>query len=360
MSRWFASVASILFAISLIGCGGGSTTVKGPQCDLDLDNLAGIFVSMKGDGTGHDTPDPFARAKFVVNDEGKKQVIYTAGRLQEGNPATNKYTYDFVEKTTLGDLLYSVNMIPGKSKQRIERLKKDNRSLGMKFEGRLYIKINTRRCRVQIGDYYVTYVRGEETEDSNPTGTREYAQIEEDLSMVHCDAPRSLIAFDKELIDVEKDKALNPFEGIYALDQTWLHYLPPLYEDDELRAKQMKEAHITPEEGCTYDAELWIRDKRVEGKQKVVMSVDEKTKRVDWRVDYTFKKSSATGVYVELHRYKTCAGKRKLVGNACNVFKPNRSRAEIAQAEEEAKQEEEEAAKKKEAEEAAKKAEGGE
>ncbi len=351
MSRWFATLVGAAFTLALTACGGGTTTTQAPECDLSLDNLDGMYVSMKGDGTGNDQPDKFARLKFVTTDEGKKQVIYTAGKLQEGNPATNKYTYDFKEKTTLGDLLFTVNMIKGKSKQRIERLKKDNRSLGMKFEGRLYIKILERRCRLQVGDYYVTYVRGEEIEDSNPTGTREYAALDKELSMVHCDAPRSLIAFEKEVIDLEKDQALNPFEGVYALDQTWMHFLPPLYEDDELREKQMKEAHITPTEGCTYDGELWIRDERIGDRQKVAMTVNEETKRVDWRVDYSFKKSSADGVYVELHRYKTCDGKRKVIGNACNVFKPNRSRAEIAQAEEEAKKE----AEKKAAEEAAKK-----
>jgi hypothetical protein len=351
MSRWFASLVGALFALALVGCGGGSSSTKAPTCDLSLDNLDGMYVSMKGDGTGADTPDKFARIKFYKDDKGKNMAVYTAGKLQEGNPATNKYTYEFEEKTTLGDLLYTVNMIKGKSKQRIERLKKDNRSLGMKFEGRLYVKINERRCRLQIGDYYVTYVRGEEIEDSNPTGTREYAQIDEDLSMVHCDAPRSLIAFEKEEIDLDKDKALNPFEGVYALDETWVHYLPPLYEDDEMRAKQMKEAHITPEEGCTYDGELWMRDERVSDKQKVPMSIDEETKRVNWRLGFAFKKSSADGVYVEMHRYKTCNGKREVVGNSCNVFKPNRSRAEIAQAEEDAKKE----AEKKAAEEAAKK-----
>jgi hypothetical protein len=354
MSRWYAPLLGAVFAFALVGCGGGSTTVKVPDCDLSLDNLDGMYVSLKGDGSGIDSPDKFARIKFLTTDEGKKQVIYTAGKLQEGNPATNKYTYDFVEKTKLGDLLFAVNMIKGKSNQRIERLKKDNRSLGMKFEGRLYIKILERRCRLQVGDYYVTYVRGEEIEDSNPTGTREYAALDEELSMVHCDAPRSLIAFEKEVLDLDKDKALNPFEGVYALDQTWLHFLPPLYEDEELRNKQMAEAHITPTEGCTYDAELWIRDEAVADRQKIPMTINEETKRVDWRIDYAFKKSSADGIYVEMHRYKTCEGKRKVVGNSCNVFKPNRSKAELAQAEEEAKKEAEkkaaEDAKKKEAE----------
>jgi hypothetical protein len=97
MSRWYAPLLGAVFAFALVGCGGGSTTVKAPDCDLSLDNLDGMYVSLKGDGSGIDAPDKFARIKFLTNDEGKKQVIYTAGKLQEGNPATNKYTYDFVE-----------------------------------------------------------------------------------------------------------------------------------------------------------------------------------------------------------------------------------------------------------------------
>ncbi|MCO4770037.1 MAG: hypothetical protein KDA24_08420 [Deltaproteobacteria bacterium] len=346
------TLLALFVALPLVLVGCGEPTSRPIDCDLDSSDLSGQWVSLKGGGSGADVPDKFSRVAFVEKD-GKKQAVYTAGQLAPGNPATNKYTYEFREITNLKEALFISDTMKeaGKSKQRIERLKKDNRRLDLKFEGRMYVSVNMKNCSLTIKDMYATWVRGEEVEDSNPSGVRTFIQNDyenddrtKEFSMVHCDDVAGIYFFEKEEINLKDDEALNQKEGIYAKDDIWIHYLPALPEEQDDDEEKLKAAyakkHITSTEGCTYDAELWMRDVRVEDKQKVPVTVAEDGK-VNWKMQMAFQKSSADGVYVEYHRYKTCAGKREVVGNACTVAWPNRSRAEYEEEEKKAKAEEE-------------------
>jgi|GEM_PF-1644646 len=337
--------ASLSFA--LIGCGESSS--RQIDCDLDASKLSGQWVSLKGGGTGADVPDKFSRVSFIEKD-GKKQAVYTAGQLAPGNPATNKYTYDFVEMTSLGEAKYVSDTMKGagKSPQRIDRLKKDNRRLDLKFEGRMYISVNKINCSLTIKDMYATWVRGEEIEDSNPSGVRTFIENdyseepEREFSMVHCDDVAGIYFFDKPEIDLEDDKALNQKEGIYAEDKVYIHYLPAVPEEQTEDKEKIEAAyakkHMTANEGCTYDVELWGRDVRIPEAQKLPITIKEDG-TVNWVVEHAFKKSSASGIYLEMHRYATCGGKREVIGNACTVVWPNRSRAEYAEEEAKAKEE---------------------
>lgn len=346
MVRQIALALAATFTLALFGCGEPSS--RPIDCDLDVSNLSGQWVSLKGGGTGADVPDKFSRVAFSEND-GTKQAVYTVGQLAPGNPATNKYTYDFVEITNLKEALYVADTMKeaGRSKQRIERLKKDNRRLDLKFEGRMYISVNTKNCSLTIKDMYATWVRGEEVEDSNPSGVRTFIQNKyetddrsQEFSMIHCDDIAGIYFFENAEIDLEKDKALNQKEGIYAEDKVFIHYLPAIPEeqggDKEKIAEAYKKKHLTANEGCSYDVEIWQRDIRVPSQQKKPMTIKEDGS-VNWVLEHQFEKSSASGVYVEFHRYATCGGKREVIGNACTVAWPNRSRAEYEEEEKKAK-----------------------
>ncbi len=350
MVRQIALALAATLSLSLFGCGEPSS--RPIDCDLDVNTLSGQWVSLKGGGTGADVPDKFSRVSFIEKD-GKKRAVYTAGQLAPGNPATNKYTYDFVEITNLKEALFVSDTMKeaGRSKQRIERLKKDNRRLDLKFEGRMYISVNPKNCSLTIKDMYATWVRGEEIEDSNPSGVRTFIENDyknderaKEFSMVHCDDVAGIYFFDKAEIDLDKDKALNQKEGIYAKDKIFIHYLPAIPEeqddDKEKIAAAYKKKHLTANEGCTYDVELWQRDLRVPSQQKKPMTIKEDGS-VNWVLEHQFEKSSASGVYVEMHRYATCGGNREVIGNACTVAWPNRSRAEYAEEEKKAKEAEE-------------------
>ena len=339
-------LAAVLSVVLLGGCNDGST--RKIDCSLDSNQLSGQWVSLKGGGEGADVPDKFARVEFKEVD-GKKQAIYTAGELGKGNPATNKYTYDFVEITNLKEAKYVHDTMAkaGRSKQRIDRLKKDNRRLDLKFEGRMYVSVNRKTCTLTLKDMYATWVRGEEIEDSNPSGVRTYIQNDfqnddrtEEFSMVHCDDPGAMFFFANKEIDLEKDEALNNREGIYSAEPVYLHFIPELPEeqgdDKDALTEALIKKGLRSEDGCTYDLELWMRDTRVKSAQKVPITPSEDGV-VSWVAEHQFEKSSATGLFIEMHRYKTCAGKRELLSNTCNVAWPNRSRAEY---EEEAKNKE--------------------
>jgi hypothetical protein len=257
-------------------------------------------------------------------------------------PQTNKYEYDFTGMDVRGDAIYSKNMFPGKSKQRIARLRKDNRNLAVKFEGRMYVKVDKVNCVLVVSDMYVTYIRGEEKMDSNPAGTRTYLQLgpkEPPLSWVHCDEPRQLAPFAAEKVNWNKDRPLDAKKGVFAGEPVWFHYAHKLYKGKEARAKWTADG-VFAEEGATYDYELWVGDTGAGGSQKIAVEPDPADNgRLDWKVEHTFDKSYADGVYVEMHRYKTHDGKRELLHNACTVVwpEPARTAEEKKQMEEEAK-----------------------
>jgi len=326
MHRWLAAA---LLSLALIGC--GPETQKLPACDLDVENLTGDWVSLTGAGGGTDRPDKFARIRFF-EEGGKKKAIYTAGQIAPKNPATNKYDYEFIEKTSLGDVMYSINMFPNKSPQRIERLRKDNRRLDVKFEGRVYVKVDAKRCALVISDMYVTFVKGEETMDSNPAGTRTYLRAnpnEPALSFVHCDESRQIIPFGTRKVDWNKQPVpLNPKEGIFKGEPAFFHWVEKAYEGskEEIETK-MVEAGAKGQDGATYDFEIWAKDSPVEGLQKIAVAADpEDENRVQWVAEVTFDSAPVDGIFVEMHRYRTMDGKRTLLGNACTVIWPEPER----------------------------------
>jgi hypothetical protein len=327
MRRWTLLLAA--FSLVLAACA-GETQKKGPECDLDVENLTGDWISLKGGGTGADVPDKYARVRFT-NEDGKKGAVYTAGQLVPNKPMTNKYTYEYVELTSQGDVLYANNMFKDKSKQRIERLKKDNRSLGLKFEGRIYVKVDKKRCALTLSDMYVTYVRGEETIDSNPAGTRTYLRANPDdppLSFRHCNESGQLVVFDKEVVDWEKDTALDPKGGIYKNEPIWFHYGEKNFPGsaEEVKAK-LTEVGFYAEEGATYELEMWEKDHPWGGAAAPVtatMTIEEEIVR--WRWQGAFNSAPQNGIFAEMHRYKTLDGKRTHLGTACNYYEPEPER----------------------------------
>ncbi len=334
MHRWLFAA---LITVALVGCGPEKQTL--PDCDLDVENLTGDWISLTGSGQGTDKPDKFARVRFT-EEGGKKKAIYTAGRLAPNLPVTNKYTYEYVEKTTLGDVMYSINMFPDKSVQRIERLKKDNRRLDVKFEGRIYVKVDPKRCALVLSDMYVTYVKGEEMMDSNPSGTRTYLRAnpeEPELSFVHCTESRNnLLPFATRKVDWNAEpKPLNPKGEVYKSEPVFFHWIEKPYngEKDGLEEFLVENA-AKPEEGATYDYEVWMKDHPVSGLQKIAVEPDaEDDNRLQWVAEVTFDSAPVDGIFIEMHRYKTKDGKRELVSAACNVIYPEPERTAEEKAE---------------------------
>ena len=335
MRRWTVLLA--VLSLSVAGCS-STAQQKGPTCDLDVENLTGDWVSLKGGGTGQDTPDKYARLRLLTED-GKKKAVYTAGQLVPNKPMTNKYTYEYKTKTSQGDVLYALNMFPDKSNQRIERLKKDNRSLGLKFEGRIYIKVDPKRCALVLSDMYVTYVRGKETIDSNPAGTRTYLRAnpsDPPLSFQHCNESGQMVAFGAEEIDWAKDQPLDPKGGIYKNEPVWFHYGEKNFEgsEEEVKAK-LTEIGIYSEEGATYELEMWENDHPWAGSKTPVVATmtPNDDGLIKWKWQGAFDSAPTNGIFAEMHRYKIKDGKRTLLGAACNYYEPEPERTAEEKAE---------------------------
>lgn len=342
MHRWTLGTLFALLALSLAACP-ASSTQKANDCDLDVEKLTGDWVSLKGGGTGQDVPDKYARLRFYEED-GKRKAIYTAGQLVPGKPMTNKYKYEFLEKDSLQAAVYVKNMFPDKSNQRIERLKKDNRSLGLKFEGRMYISIDKKRCALVLSDMYVTYVKGERTEDSNPAGTRTYLRAnpkDPPLAFEHCTESGQLMAFATETVDWAKDQPLDPKGGIYKNEPVWFHWVNKVYEgySEEDAKKALTKDGYYAEEGATYELEMWEKDHPWGGSHELVKKtiVPDEDGVLRWNWQGAFNSAPKDGIFGELYRYKTVGGKRTLIGASCNYFEPEPERtADEKKAEEEA------------------------
>ena len=122
--------------------------------------------------------------------------------------------------------------------------------------------------------------------------------------------------------------------GIFAKEPIWFHYPGKNFAGSAAEVLEKKrKAGLAETDGCSYDFELWARDRRVSTAQKVAVEPDDKGK-LSWKVPHTFDKSSADGIFMEMHRYMTCAeGGRTLLGNSCTVVWPERERTAEEKAE---------------------------
>ena len=188
----------------------------------------------------------------------------------------------------------------------------------------------------------ITYIKGKETLDSNPAGTRTYLRAnpaEPPLSYVHCDDINQLLPFATEKLDWSKEpKPIDPKGDIYKNEPAYLHYVEKAFEgsEDEVNTK-LTEIGVLAEEGATYDYEIWIGDHPDGGNMKIKVEPDpEDGGRIPWVATISFKLAAVDGLFVEMHRYKTKDGKRELLSNACKVVWPEPERTADEKAADEA------------------------
>lgn len=326
-------VVCLLLPLLVAGCGGGGSegakNAKLPPCDIDVDRISGDWVAVKGTGSSAQA-DKFTRVHFA-EEGGKKVAYFTGGKIFPDNPATNKWKYEFVEKAADGTLHFqrALPFIQGKDAKRVERLKKDNREKARKFESRLVVKKEPRMCVLEIAEKNRSYVKGVAEDEPGQTGERQYTKIKEELSHVHCADTARLIPYDKAEVDVAKDQPLDPNTGVIEQAKVFFHWSPKTAEglEGEALTKSLLESGAKATEGCTYDFEMWMRDVRVLSAQKIPVTPKEDG-TLPWIWETNFEKSSADGIFVEMHRYATCGGERKLLTNACNVVRPERKKEE--------------------------------
>ncbi len=292
------------------------------ECDIDLENLEGMYVAKKASPEKGDYEDKDFRI-FFYEENGKKLAKSTGGRVYPQLPLTEKFTYEFKEMKELHDgekeAYYWANLARGFNEQELEEHKKKNENLGWKLEGMLYIRLDDKQCRLKISDMYATYVKGERVEDFNMGGQSAYVKSEiEDYSMVSCppavhrDKPEEnrqgeLIAWDKEEPDPNRDESYprGPKGTLVPTDEP-VHWM---FIDTELNEKDA-------EEGCTYYLDVYYDDRPVAGKQDIPVSPGKKW--TYWRFDMQHE-ATPDPTFIEIHRHKVCGGKDEVIDAVCNI-----------------------------------------
>lgn len=249
---WFrglgmAKIRTMLAAVLLVG-GCAPSAPERPACDLSYDSLDGSsWVMLEAMPDRTDKPNAMARMRFETKD-GNIRVKYNARSLSD------IYTYDCkLAKQGENDVLFceeephlvdwcqalmvyesdmctpeklrelgasrstdeEINKAIAKAKESFAKNKDDaryrlnNNNLGNKLQGLLWVKINKRRCRLDIDDMFMTIYNGKRTEDYNPVGKNPFVRSDEEFVWEHCLDSQSLADLDSP--DLPKDlSTLDP------------------------------------------------------------------------------------------------------------------------------------------------------
>ena len=193
-----------------------------------------------------------------------------------------------------------------------DKFKFQNNNLGNKLQGILYVKVDTRSCRLRITDNYVTIYNGKKVEDSNPAGTNPFVKNElGELLWKTCDNSMDLVTLAAP--EYPADPGNTQHIGRHKVGaevHTWLLHEPAR----------------TPKEGCTYSFDVWI-DGKPEQKGLVPEVVDVapakgKTPAVQelrWHFAKTYTEPSGQTVQV-LFAESDCGGTKPPIVSACNAL----------------------------------------
>jgi len=185
----------------------------------------------------------------------------------------------------------------------------NNNNLGNKLQGRLWAKLDKKRCRLSVDDMYFTIFNGKGLEDTNPVGKNPFVKSEEEFLFEHCTdghnlAPHTAAELPKKLSDLGPRRAPQPIDT-----DLWYHYVG--------------EEAVKAEEGCTYEMDTFAQWRPAD--KGVAVAPGEKGKlswvaQKKWTSDNIVELApGARGGVFHMLRYKTCGGERELIGASCNA-----------------------------------------
>ncbi|MEN0063116.1 MAG: hypothetical protein AAGA48_13255 [Myxococcota bacterium] len=345
MGRW---LVISLFA-GLVGC---PTSIEGTEeeCGLTYDSLEGrTFVMLEP--VDQDTREnALARVSFEKNKDGQLVSKYTVASLSD------VYDYpcelvDTPEKTEMhcfqepdvvrwctslmvADEVCSkkvlrkydvegtdeeLNNLIKKTRAEIkkvegtpeyDRFRAINNNVGNKLQGRIYVDIDDKKCRLTISDSYWTIVNGRAMETANIVGRSPFVETKDDYIFESCNEVNVMAGLESKEYPSAKAIAEIPQARNYEKGKAyWWQYL--------------LDSNIKPEDGCSYDFDLYANWKQVASNQKAEIEGSE----IRWRGQHAFSE----GVHrlgdrdkplaiVNMVRYKTCAdGKREKLDVVCEA-----------------------------------------
>ncbi len=334
----------------LLGCsmlGGGESA---SSCDLSLDNLGGsTWVMLQAQPDKSERPNPQARIRFEgsgedlkakytvmsvsdvyeypctlqVNEEGGKELFcaeeqrlvdWCQAILVADELCTKKALRKMGAKGTDEELnakIIEAKQVVNKYRDTPSwpQFKFNNNNLGNKLQGRLYVSIDERKCRLSVGDFYWTIFNGRPKEDTNPVGQNPFVKGDDNLMFEHCtdgdymatlptaEVPADLSTYQRPTA-LEKDKA------------TFYTYLRP-------------ESTQKAEDGCTYSFDTYANWLPA---QKGVEVKPGEGGALTWQTEHTwtsgnvhaFNAKTDVGV-LTMVRWKECGGKKEKVDVVCNM-----------------------------------------
>ncbi|RME20873.1 MAG: hypothetical protein D6798_19465 [Deltaproteobacteria bacterium] len=199
----------------------GSGAVEG--CDLAIDKLADTtWVMLRPLPDKSEIKDPRTRMR-ILKEDGQFKVKYNVGSLADvytygceiqgeelicaeeaklrdicqallvgGAECTAETLQKYEKSATAEEVAKAIeeataNVEKYRNTDKWKQFELNNNNLGNKLQGRLYIKVDTRKCRLRVTDNYMTIYNGKEVEDSNPVGTNPFVKWDGgELLFEHC------------------------------------------------------------------------------------------------------------------------------------------------------------------------------
>ncbi len=346
-----------LLALALFGCGGGEEGAAGGaavECDLSFETLEGkTFVMSEAQPDQTYKDNPMARVKFVKG-EGGMEALYTAKSVsdvytyycseakgegedkemycaekerpqdwcqalevnEEGSCSRKALRKLGIEKSTDDEIKEAMKAARAEVKKakeaggrELQLFELNNNNLGNKLQGRMYVKVDDKRCRLSLSDMYFTIHQGKKVEDTNPVGINPFVETDDALMFEHCDEGRNVVA-DMDSPELPKDRAEIPVQPTHDMSKP-VHYV------------YLGENTAKAEEGCTYTADTWVGWKP--GERDLVITPEEDGTLLwrashTWEADQTLDYAGKTVGVFEMVRYKTCnGGEREKINTTCNL-----------------------------------------
>lgn len=319
--RGLAALTTLLLVFSAAA----QTPPPVEDCDLTVHALEGMFVAQKASPDRGEYLDKDFRILFSVDEDGTRRAISTGGRVFPQLPLTEKYEYELreVRETPSGgdEAYYFADLAArhGFDEAELEEKKQENKNLGWKAEAMLYVRVDTKRCRLQVADMYATYLDGKRIEDFNMGGMSPYVRSDEPhYSMVSCPAATrrerpeenrqgELIPWPTSPTDVVRGQ---PFPA--SAQGARVPAGPPVYwvyEDPALNVD-------TAPPGCTYTLDAYLDDLPLEGLQGVPVPVGQAL--THWSFE-TVHEPTTDKLFIEIHRHRVCDGRDEIIDAVCHV-----------------------------------------
>jgi len=248
------------------------------RCLTDPD-FERICLSLEAHKEGSCSADAIAKLGFEGEagtvDEGMKKAKETLGKLKEAG------TWE-QQKIAFNNVANSV-------------------------QGLLMVKVDEKKCRLQIDDLMVIVYNGATKRDYNPVGTNPFTKVDEDLLFTNC-----------------------PLDGVFADHATGELSDPPQFDPPLTLRETGKPVHyfylddidLEAKEGCTYSADTYANYLSVAKDVAIEAGEDGKLK---WNAQHTWTdkdrmilaQGKKGGIFTMV-RKKTCDGKTETIDAICN------------------------------------------